>query len=826
VPHVRRRGSLAETNWPQTSRSRAKLYNVYGPTETIIDSAYWLCEGPYGGSSVPIGRPIPNARIYILDEALRLLPIGVAGQMHIGGVGLARGYLNRPELTAGRFIPDPFSAEPGARLYKTGDLARYLPDGNIEFLGRGDHQIKIRGFRIELGDIEAALGEHPAVGQAVVMARTDTLGERRLVAYLGAHATGDELRRFLKDKLPDHMVPALFVPLDSLPLLSNGKVDRQGLPAPDRMRPELDQAFMPPRSPTEELIAEIWAQLLDIERVGIHDNFFDLGGHSLLATQAISRMRDIFQMEITLRRLFELPTVASLAESVEAARQAEPALLAPSILPVPRDGDLALSFAQQRLWFFDQLEPGLAAYNIPAAVRLKGRFNLAALEQSLNEIIKRHESFRTTFGKVDGQARQVIAPLLTVELPVVDLRGLPASDRETEARRWVATEAQRPFDLSQGPLLRGIVLRLDDEEHLGLLTMHHIVSDGWSTGILIRELGALYLAFSAGGSPALPALPIQYADFAQWQRQWLQGEVLEAQIAYWKDQLADAPATVDLPTDHPRPAVQTFRGAHESLVLPGELQEELQRLGRQEGATPFMTFLAAFMVLLYRYTNQDDLVVGTPVANRNRVETEGLIGCFVNALALRIDISGNPGFRELLRRVREVCLGAYGHQDLPFDRLVEELQVVRDLSRNPLFQVMFVLHNTALRTVELPGLTLSPVEGDSETAHFDLTLQIADTDQGLTAALVYNTNLFDAGTIARMLGHFQTLLAGVIADPEQRPRFAPLDPGRVPASAGEVQRVQDRSSRASSIHRLSRRRSIERRCHRRRAGCRNSPMGT
>jgi amino acid adenylation domain-containing protein len=785
------------------SRSRAKLYNVYGPTETIIDSAYWLCEGPYGGSSVPIGRPIPNARIYILDEALRLLPIGVVGQMHIGGVGLARGYLNRPELTAGRFIPDPFSAEPGARLYKTGDLARYLPDGNIEFLGRGDHQVKIRGFRIELGDIEAALGEHPAVGQAVVLARTDTLGETRLVAYLVADATADELRRFLKDKLPDHMVPAVFVPLDSLPLLSNGKVDRQGLPAPDRTRPELDNAFTLPRSPTEELIAEIWAQLLDIERVGIHDNFFDLGGHSLLATQAVSRIRDAFQVEIPLRRLFELPTVAGLAESIEAARQAEPSLLAPPILPVPRDGDLALSFAQQRLWFFDQLEPGLAAYNIPAAIRLRGRFNLAALEQSINEIIKRHESFRTTFGTVDGRPRQVIAPLLTIKLPVVDLRRLPASEREIEARRWITAEAQRPFDLSQGPLLRGTVLRLEDEEHLGLLTMHHIVSDGWSTGILIREVGSLYLAFCAGGSPELPAPPIQYADYAQWQRQWLQGEVLEAQIAYWRERLAGAPATVDLLTDHPRPALQTFRGAHESLVLPGQLQEGLKALGRQEGATQFMTFLAAFTVLLYRYTGQDDLVVGTPVANRNRVETEGLIGCFVNALALRTDLSGNPGFRELLRRVREACLGAYGHQDLPFDRLVEELQVVRDLSRNPLFQVMFVLHNTSLRTVELPGLTLSPVEGDSETAHFDLTLQIAETDQGLTAAMVYNTDLFEAGTIARMLGHFQALLAGIVADPEQRLSDLPLlTPDERRQVLAICKGAKTDLPRASSIHRL------------------------
>jgi aspartate racemase len=420
------------------------------------------------------------------------------------------------------------------------------------------------------------------------------------------------------------------------------------------------------------------------------------------------------------------------------------------------------------------LEPGLSAYNIPAAVRLKGPLNLAALEQSLNEVVKRHESLRTTFGKVDGRPTQVIAPTLTIKLPVVDLRKLPASERETEVRRLVTAEAQRPFDLSQGPLVRGTVLRPGDEEHVGLLTMHHIVSDGWSTGILVREVATLYLAYCAGGSSPLPALPIQYADFAHWQRQWLQGEVLETQIAYWKKQLAGAPTVIDLPTDHPRPAVQSFRGAHQSLVLPKHLQQGFNALSRQEGVTQFMTLLAAFKVLLYRYTSQDDLIVGTPIANRNRLETEGLIGFFVNALVLRTDLSGNPSFRELLRRVREVCLGAYGHQDLPFDRLVEELHVKRDLSRNPLFQVMFVLHNASLRAVELPGLTLSPVEGDSETAHFDLTLQILDTEQGLTAAFVYNTDLFEAGTIARMLGNFQTLLEAMVADPEQRLSDLPL----------------------------------------------------
>jgi len=751
------------------------IWNIYGPTEATANAS---AARIVLGDDVTIGRPISNTQIYILNSFLHPVPIGVTGEMYIGGAGVARGYLNRPELTAEKFIPDPFSTVSGARMYKTGDLARYRSDGNIEFLGRADHQVKIRGFRIELGEIEAALGQYPAVREAVVLTREDTPGEKRLVAYVVAGAgplpTTTDLRGFLKEKLPEYMVPAVFVLLDALPLMSNGKIDRRALLAPDRSRPELDKMFVAPCSPTEVLLAEIWAQLLDIERVGIHDNFFDLGGHSLLATQLVSRIREAFQVEIPLGRLFEAPTVAGLAENIEAALQAGQNLLAPPILPVPRNGDLALSFAQQRLWFFDQLEPGLSAYNIPAAVRLKGPLNMAALERSLNEIVRRHESLRSTFGKVDGRPTQVIASTLAIKLPVVDLRELPANEREAEVRRLVTAEAQQPFDLSQGPLMRATVLRLGDQEHVGLLTMHHIVSDGWSTGILVRELATLYLAFCVGGSSPLPALCIQYADFAHWQRQWLQGEVLETQIAYWMKQLAGAPALIDLPTDHPRPAVQTFRGAHQSLVLPKHLQESFKALSRQEGVTQFMTLLAAFKVLLYRYTSQEDLIVGTPIANRNRLETEGLIGFFVNALVVRTDLSGNPSFRELLRRVREVCLGAYGHQDLPFDRLVEKLNVKRDLSRNPLFQVMFVLHNASLRSVELPGLTLSPVEGESETAHFDLTLQILDTEEGLTAAFVYNMDLFEAGTIARMLGNFQTLLEAILADPQQRLSDLPL----------------------------------------------------
>ncbi len=753
-------------------RSKASLYNVYGPTETIIDSAYWLCDGTSDASIVPIGRPIPNARMYILNRALRPVPIGVSGELYIGGVSLARGYLNLPGLTAEKFIPDPFSGEPGKRLYKTGDLARYLPDGNIQYLGRGDYQVKIRGFRIELGEIEAALTQYSSIAQAVVTVHEGAHGERRLVAYVVAQPdcapTPIELRTFLKDKLPDHMVPAVFLMLDRFPLTPNGKVDRRALPAPTDTRPELARAFVEFRTPTEELLVGIWSQVLGVERVGIYDDFFDLGGHSLLATQVVSRIRETFQVEMPLRRLFETPTVADLADSLDLSRRDDKSLQLTPIQPVPRDGDLPLSFAQQRLWFIDQLDPGNSVYNFPVAVRLKGSLNLAALEQSLNEIVRRHEALRTTFSTVDGQPIQVIAPRLTIGLPVIDLRELSEAERENEVQRLVVEEARRPFDLAKGPLLRASVLQLAEDEQVGLLTMHHIVSDGWSAGILVREMAALYQAYCSESPSPLLELPIQYADFAYWQREWLQGEVLQRQIDYWKKQLEGAPPLLELPEDHPRLAVQTFRGNHQSLLLPKEVGRALKALSRDEAATLFMTLLAAFKVLLHCYTRQDDVVVGTPVANRNRLEIEGLIGFFVNALVLRTDLSGDPSFRELVLRVRKVCVDAYAHQDLPFERLVEELHIERDLSRNPLFQVMFVLQNAPMQAVELPGLSLNPVIADGGTTHFDLTLHIVDSEQGLLGTVAYNTDLFDADTITRMLGHFQTLLETIVKDPDQR----------------------------------------------------------
>ena len=756
-----------------------KLINGYGPTEnTTFTCCYSIIQSTEVGSSIPIGRPIANTQIYLLDSDLEPVPVGVSGELYIGGEGLARGYLNRPELTAERFIPHPFSNQPGTRLYKTGDLARYLPDAKIEFLGRIDQQVKLRGFRIELGEIEAVLSQHPAVRQNVVILREDVPGDQRLVVYCVPQQqapTVNDLRQFLQEKLPEYMMPSAFVLLESLPLTPNGKVDRRALPSPDPTRRELEETFVAARTPVEEVLAGIWTEVLRVEQVGVDDNFFELGGHSLLATQVISRLRTTLAVELPLRSLFEHPTVARLAEKIENLLRLGQSLQAPPLLSIARSAEMPLSFAQQRLWFLNQLEPDSAFYNIPDAVRLFGQLNITALEQSLNEIIRRHEALRTNFITVEGQPVTVIASTQKLALPIVDLQDLPETERLIETQRLATTEAQRPFDLATEPLVRATLLKLQAKEHVLLLTMHHIISDGWSMGVLFSELAALYEAFCSGHPSPLAELPIQYIDFAVWQRQWLQAEVVESQLSYWKQQLNGAPALLELPTDRPRPTVQTFRGAHHSIALSQQISLALTNLSRRLGVTLFMTLLAGFQTLLYRYTQQEDIVVGSPIANRNHSSCEGLIGFFVNSLVLRTDLGGNPTFRELLTRVREVTLAAYAHQDLPFEQLVEELQPARSLSYTPLFQVIFALQNAAVMpSVELSGLSVTPLAVETGTAKFDLTVSMENTAQGLIGVLEYNTDLFDAATIARMAGHFQTLLEGIVANPSQRLADLPL----------------------------------------------------
>ncbi|NCR76516.1 MAG: amino acid adenylation domain-containing protein [Microcystis aeruginosa K13-06] len=758
-----------------------EVLNLYGPSEDTVYSTYALVKRD-SQKAPPIGRPIANTQTYILDAYQQPVPIGVPGELHLGGAGLARGYLNRPELTEEKFIPNPFnnpkSKIQNRKLYKTGDLVRYLPNGNIEFLGRIDHQVKVRGNRIELGEIESVLGQYPNVREVVVVAREDIPGDKRLLAYVVPNQeqsiASRELRHFLKDKLPDYMMPSAFVLLDKLPRTPNGKVNRRALPVPDNARPELEETFVAPQTPVEEVLAGIWAEVLGVDRVGVQDNFFELGGHSLLATQVISRVRDVFAVDLSLYSLFEAPTISSLGERIEAARREGLGLQAPPILPRTSNENLPLSFAQQRLWFLDQLEQGNSTYNIPVAYRLTGVLNIVALERSLKEIVQRHEVLRTIFPSVDGQPSQAFAPNIALTLPITDLREHPRPDREALAQQIATAEAQKLFNLATGPLFRAQLLHLAEADDVLLLNMHHIVSDGWSFNVFFQELTALYRAFSKGQSPPLPELSIQYADFAVWQRQWLQGEVLESQLDYWKQKLSGSLPVLELPIDYPRPSIQTYRGAYQSLVLSNNLMDALKSLGQEAGVTLFMTLLAAFQTLLSRYSGQEDIIVGTPIAGRNQLETEGLIGFFVNSLVLRTDLSGNPSFRELLNRVREVALGAYAHQDLPFEKLVEELQPERDRSRSPLFQVMFALQNTLSQPWELPGVTITPLEVHSGTSKFDLTLDLRETSEGIKGGIEYNTDLFKAETIARMLGHFQVLLEGIVSNPEQRLSDLPL----------------------------------------------------
>jgi amino acid adenylation domain-containing protein len=755
-------------------RLTGELHNFYGPTETSIGSIDYICSGEdVDRWIVPIGRPIANTQCYLLDETLQPVPVGVPGELYTGGVGLARGYVERPALTAEKFVPHPFAAEPGARLYRTGDRARYLPDGQIEFLGRADHQVKLRGLRIELGEIETALGKHPAVHDAVVIVREDVPGDKRLVAYPvfkpGAAVPASELRLFLKQTLPDFMLPSAFVALDKIPLTHNVKIDRRALPAPGATaRHDAGAAYVAPRTPHELIVASIWSQVLGVEAVGLHDNFFELGGHSLLATQAMNRLRESFQLELPLRALFESPTVAELARRAERAGETHGGGVAPEIKPVSREEKLPLSFAQQRLWFLDQLAPKSPFYNLPLAVQLKGPLDHDALEQTLSEITRRHEALRTSFPAIEGQPVQVVSPVHKFNIPVIDLTLMNESEREAEVRRRAAEEAQQPFDLTRAPLWRATLLHVADDEHVLLLTMHHIVSDAWSMGILIREVTTLYAAYTRGAASPLPELPIQYADFAHWQREWLEGERLDAQVSYWREQLADSPALLELPTDRPRPAAQTYRGASATFMLSRSLTEHLQRLSRQEGVTLFMTLLAAFQSLLARYAGTDNVVVGTPIAGRSRAELEGLIGFFVNTLVLRTRLADDPTVIELLRRVREVCLGAYAHQEVPFEKLVEELQPERALSHAPLFQVMFSLQNASAEEARLPGLELKPLEVESGVAKFDLTLSLSESASGLWGALEYNTDLFDEATARRMTRHFERLLEGMVSEPERR----------------------------------------------------------
>jgi amino acid adenylation domain-containing protein len=744
--------------------SDSVVINGYGPTEgTTFTCCCKVTKAAEVGASIPIGKPIGATYVYVLDPQMRPVPVGATGELYIGGDGLARGYWQRAPLTAERFVPDPFGV--GTRLYRTGDQVKWLRAGELEFLGRIDQQVKLRGHRIELGEIEVTLKQHAAVREVAVVAREDGGRGKLLVAYVvpkeSAQTSAAELRKYLRERLPDYMVPSAFVLLDKLPLTLNGKLDRDALPELCSTR---EESLVAPRGEVDEILAQIWCEVLGLDEVSIYGNFFELGGHSLLATQLVSRIRRVFNIELPLSAIFELPVLASLSKRVETARRAALGVALPPLNIASREESLPLSFAQQRLWFLQRLEPASASYNISFSARLKGALSLAALADSINDIVRRHEVLRTTFS--DGV--QVIAPKLVLTPAIVDLSLLAAADREKQARRLIDEEGRRPFDLEVGPLLRLIVLRLSSEECVLTLSMHHTISDGWSCGIFIRELTANYEAMSGGLPSPLAELEIQYGDFAVWQRQWLKGDAINSQLTYWKTQLGGSLAVLELPYDRPRPPARSEQGAVVKFKLSPELVSRLKTLGRGEGATLFMTLLAGFQLLLSRYSGQTEVLVGTPVSNRGVADIKGLIGNFVNTVVMRTDLSGNPTFRELLARVRDVAIAAYTHQDVPFERLVSELHAERDLSRTPLFQVMLVLQNTPLADLKLKGIELQAEDTDNGTAKFDMTVQLAETGNGIEGKWEYSTDLFDASTIERMVTHFQALLEGVVDDEEQR----------------------------------------------------------
>ncbi|WP_438308970.1 amino acid adenylation domain-containing protein [Burkholderia pseudomallei] len=763
------------SRWPDSMPPGQMLVNNYGPTEaTVVATSGRLQPGE---ATPPIGRPIANTRVYVLDAWLRPAPIGVAGELYIGGVQVARGYLNRPELTRERFIDDPFVA--GGRLYKTGDLARWRTDGSLEYLGRNDFQVKIRGFRIELGEIEAQLAKVAGVREVVVLARdsaadtdqnadpnasaTANSSEKRLVAYYTGDADVVALRAQAAQHLPSYMVPSAYVRLDAWPLTPNGKLDRRALPAP------ADDAYAraeyeAPQGAKEEALAAIWRELLHVERVSRHDNFFELGGHSLLAVQLVSRLRQALSVEVALGTVFDAPVLSALASRLDD----NTAEVLPPILLAPRDGRIALSLAQQRLWFLTQLEGVSEAYHMSGAVRLDGPLNREVLQRALNRIVMRHEALRTCFVREEGEPIQVIQPHADLTMSYHDLREAEsirheAGNREQRAKDLSQAHASAPFDLSRDLPVRVLLLQLADEAHVVQVVMHHIASDGWSVGVFLQELSALYGSFTAEQGDPLAPLPLQYADYAAWQRRWLASGQLEKQGAFWQTNLSGAPTLLELPTDRPRPPKQSHAGASVEVKLGAALSERVKRLSQRHGVTPYMTLLSSWAAVLSRLSGQEEVVIGSPVAGRNRTEVEALIGFFVNTLALRLDLSSEPTVGELLKRTKAQVLSAQAHQDLPFDQVVERVKPPRSTAHPPLFQVMFDWHNTPARALTMPGLTVSVARTETTTSQYDLVLSMQERNGDIVGHLNYATALFDEQTARRYARYWRRLLEGMTA---------------------------------------------------------------
>ncbi len=751
------------SQWFALGDKLPQLINAYGPTETTVTSTYLILDE--GSVTSSIGGPVANTSLYVLDSSLNPVPVGSVGELHIGGMGLARGYLNRDELTESKFIRDPFHEDSNAKLYKTGDLVRWLPEGEIEFLGRIDNQVKIRGFRVELGEIESQLMQHGIVKSCAVVVIEST---KQLVAYIvlnDNYSSGETggfqsvLREYLQRVVPEYMVPSGFIAIDKIPLTINGKLDTRALPEPNAGSFARDQ-YKAAVTEVEKALTRIWSEILylPVEDISITDNFFALGGHSLLATRLVNLVQDYSGKCISLQNVFEGPTIAELSQLVEE----KPLDQTAQIVSVSRDNNLELSFAQQRLWFLSKLEGTSANYNIPMALRLQGKLDKQALISSLRTLVERHEVLRTRFVETEGSAYQLIDD--TVDFQVAE----QSLADESLLTSLCEEEALIPFDLSSDQLVRARLLGLADGDHVLLITMHHSVSDGWSMGIFFDELVTLYRSYCEGAPSPLVPLEVQYADFSHWQRQWLSGDVMDSLLSYWKEQLTGLPPLLELPTDRPRPSVQTYKGARKGLHFSPALLQGLNTLGQAQGTTLYMTLLAGFSVLLGRYSNQTDIAVGSPIANRNRPELERLIGFFVNTLVMRTDVSGEPVFLDLLAQVKETALAAYAHQDIPFEYLVEALEPERNMSYSPLFQVMFVLQNIPSPDVQFPDLTISPVEIGFDITKFDLTLNLQETDEGLQGSIEYNTDLFDEATIERFIQHYERLLQGIVEDPARR----------------------------------------------------------
>lgn len=762
LPHLQAIITAGEACTVDIVRRWAKdrtFFNAYGPTEATIWSTVAKCEAD--GKEPTIGKPIQNVYIYLLDEHLQPVPKGIPGEVYIGGISLARGYLNRNDLTNERFIPNPFSSHQNEKIYKTGDLAKYLENGEIKFLGRIDHQVKIRGFRIELGEVESMVCNHESVSDAAVLLQSHQ-GEKVLAAYVvgdcDEQVDVSEIRTYLKSQLPDYMVPAFITVLNKLPLTPNGKIDMKQLPSIEQILEKNSDEYVPPSTSLQQKLATIWAEVLKVERIGITDHFFEVGGHSLLATQMITRIQDELNLEIPMRKLFEAPKIVDFEKVIEEFEQKKKANSRLKIVPVPRNEKLPLSFSQKRLWFLDQMEPGNAAYNIPASLKLTGVLNEKALEKSLHEMVKRHEVFRIAFDVEDGEPYQFIDENANVSLNRFDLSSLSDEEKWKEVKRLAVEEAQTSFNLTKAPLLRAILLILGQEEYVLLYTMHHIISDGWSVGIFNRELANLYIANSTGQQLNLPELKLQYIDYAYWQEKWMKDEVLENLLSYWKKQLAGKLPVLELPADYERPIVQSYHGAKETFTIEASLKEKIVSLSQKEGTTLFMTFLTAFNTLLYRLTNMKDILVGTPIAGRSQSHTENMIGFFINTLVMRTDLSGNPTFRDLLKQVKDVCLGAYAHQDLAFEKLVEVLQPERSLSHNPLVQVMLNMQNLNHESIQLPDLNIETFTDDEPSSKFDVTLYVTEADEAIQLELVYNADLFKKERILEILEQFHAIL--------------------------------------------------------------------